>query len=73
MEETWHHRYGKVWRWQHHAVVMFFSGITGRLVRIEGQMNGAKYRKILDENPIEHLWRPEISCAAMLPIQPDRA
>jgi hypothetical protein len=23
---------------------------TGRLVRIEGQMNGAKYREILDEN-----------------------
>jgi hypothetical protein len=23
---------------------------TGRLVRIEGKMNGAKYREILDEN-----------------------
>jgi hypothetical protein len=23
---------------------------TGRLVRIEGTMNGAKYRQILDEN-----------------------
>ena len=23
---------------------------TGRLVRIEGEMNGAKYREILDEN-----------------------
>ena len=26
-----------------------FSG-TGRLVRIEGKMNGANYREILDEN-----------------------
>jgi hypothetical protein len=26
-----------------------------------------------DLNPIEHLWRPENSCAATLLIQPDRA
>jgi hypothetical protein len=98
---------------------------TGRLVRLEGKINGAKYREILDENllksaqdlrlgrrftfqqdndpkhtakttqgwlqdkslnvlewpsqsrdlnPIEtSLERPENSCAATLPIQPDRA
>uniref|UniRef100_A0AAZ3RG11 Transposase n=1 Tax=Oncorhynchus tshawytscha TaxID=74940 RepID=A0AAZ3RG11_ONCTS len=38
------------WWWQHHAVGMFFSARTGRLVRIEGKINGAKYREILDEN-----------------------
>jgi hypothetical protein len=26
---------------------------TGRLVRIEGKMNGAKYRAILDENLLQ--------------------
>ena len=102
----------------------FSAAETGRLVRIEGKMNGAKYREILDENLLqsaqdlrlgqrfafqqdndpkhtatttqEWLWdksmnvlvakpepgldsnrtsleRPENSCAAMLPIQPDRA
>ena len=29
---------------------MFFSGRTGRVVRIKGKTNGAKYREILDEN-----------------------
>ncbi len=29
--------------------VLFSSG-TGRLVRVEGQLNGAKYRDILNEN-----------------------
>ena len=28
-------------------------GGTGRLVRIEAKMNGAKYRKILDENVLQ--------------------
>ena len=83
---------------------------TGRLVRIEAKLNGAKSREILDENlvwstqdlrhsqykagvdsrkvsecpwvaqpepALEHdrtsLERPENSCAATLPIQPDRA
>ena len=27
---------------------------TGRLVRIKGKMNGAKYREILDENPLQN-------------------
>ena len=31
-----------------------FSGAgTGRLVRIEGKLNGAKYREILDENLLQ--------------------
>uniref|UniRef100_A0AAZ3Q806 Uncharacterized protein n=1 Tax=Oncorhynchus tshawytscha TaxID=74940 RepID=A0AAZ3Q806_ONCTS len=93
----------------------YFSATgTGRLVRIEGKMNGCKYREILDENLLQRaqdlrqdndpkhtaktaqewlrdkslkvleleprlepnrisLERPENSCAAMLPIQPDRA
>jgi hypothetical protein len=28
----------------------FSAAGTGRLVRIEGKMNGAKYREIIDEN-----------------------
>ena len=28
----------------------FSAAVTGRLVRIEGQMNGPKYKEILDEN-----------------------
>jgi hypothetical protein len=28
----------------------FSAASTGRLVRIEGKMNGAKHREILDEN-----------------------
>ena len=35
---------------------MLWGGLsvgTGRLVRIEGKMNGAKYRKILDGNLIQ--------------------
>ena len=31
----------------------FSAAGTGRLVRIEGKMNGAKYREILDENLIQ--------------------
>ncbi|CDQ60660.1 unnamed protein product [Oncorhynchus mykiss] len=41
LEETWHHPYGEAY---------FSAAGTGRLVRIEGKMNGAKYREILDEN-----------------------
>ncbi len=40
----------EAWWWQHHAVGVFFSCRTGRLVAIEGKMNAAKYRDILDEN-----------------------
>jgi hypothetical protein len=31
----------------------FSAAETGRLVRIEAKMNGAKYRKILDENVLK--------------------
>ena len=31
----------------------FSAAGTGRLVRIEGKMNGAKYREILDENMLQ--------------------
>ena len=27
--------------------------VAGRLVRIEGKMNGAKYREVLDENLLQ--------------------
>ena len=33
--------------------VCFSAAETGRLVRIEAKMNGAKYREILDENPFQ--------------------
>ena len=29
------------------------AGETGRLVRIEGKMNGAKYKEVLDENLLQ--------------------
>ena len=38
------------WWWQPHAVGMF---ISGRDWEIEGKMNGAKYREILDENLLQ--------------------
>jgi hypothetical protein len=31
----------------------FSAAGTGRLVRIKGKMNRAKYREILDENPLQ--------------------
>ena len=31
----------------------FLEAGTGRLVRIEGKMNGAKYREFLDENLLQ--------------------
>ena len=33
----------------------FSAAGTGRLVRIEGKMNGAKYREILDENLLQSI------------------
>ena len=33
--------------------VYFSAAGTGRLVRIEGKMNGATYREILDENLLQ--------------------
>ncbi len=38
---------------KHHAVGVFSAAGTGRLVAIEGKMNAAKYRDILDENLLQ--------------------
>ena len=51
LKETWHHPYGKVWWWQ--ILTSFPAAGTGRLVRIKGKMNGAKYKEILDENLLQ--------------------
>ena len=40
----------EAWWWQNHAVGMFFIGRDWKLVRIEGMMEGAKYREILEGN-----------------------
>ncbi len=44
----------EAWWWQHHAVGVFFQ-LQGQdeLVAIEGKMNAAKYRDILDENLLQ--------------------
>ena len=49
-EETWLHLPSEPWWWQVHGMRMF--SVAGRLVRIEGKMNGAKYSEILDENQL---------------------
>ena len=51
LEETLHHSYGEEWWWQHGGC--FSAAGTGRLVRIEGKINRAKYRQILDENLLQ--------------------
>ena len=51
---NWHHPYGETWWWQHHAVGMFFSGRDWE-PRIEGKMNRAKYREIVNENLLHAL------------------
>ncbi|CDQ96069.1 unnamed protein product [Oncorhynchus mykiss] len=57
LEETSHrssyHPYGEAWWWQHHAVGCFSAAGTERLDRVEGKMNGAKDREILDENLLQ--------------------
>uniref|UniRef100_A0AAQ4PAV4 Tc1-like transposase DDE domain-containing protein n=1 Tax=Gasterosteus aculeatus aculeatus TaxID=481459 RepID=A0AAQ4PAV4_GASAC len=61
LEETRHcsspgqyHSYREARWWQHHAVGMFFSGRNWEtIVRIEGKMNAAMYRDILDENMLQ--------------------
>ena len=45
-----HHPHSEAWWWQHHAVGMFSSAGTGKLARIEGMMDGAKYREIIEGN-----------------------
>ena len=57
LEETSHrssyHPYDEAWWWQHHAVGCFSAAGTERLDRVEGKMNGAKDREILDENLLQ--------------------
>ena len=43
------HGGGSIMLWGYFSVT-----VTGRLVRIEGKMNGAKYREILDENLLQN-------------------
>uniref|UniRef100_A0AAZ3SUY4 Transposase Tc1-like domain-containing protein n=1 Tax=Oncorhynchus tshawytscha TaxID=74940 RepID=A0AAZ3SUY4_ONCTS len=45
----------------------FLEAGTGTLVRIEGKMNGAKYREILDENPAPELSGPQTGAKVNLP------
>ena len=42
--------HSEAWWWQHHSVGMFSSSGIGKLVSIEGIMDGAKYREILEGN-----------------------
>ena len=42
------HGDGNTMRWR-----CFSAAGTGRLVRIEGKMNGTKYREIIDENLVQ--------------------
>jgi hypothetical protein len=42
------HGSGSIMLWE-----CFSAAGTGRLVRIEGKMNGARYREILDENLLQ--------------------
>ncbi|KAL1252631.1 hypothetical protein QQF64_017324, partial [Cirrhinus molitorella] len=43
----------EAWWWQHHAVGVFFSCRDRTTVAIEGKMNAAKYRDILDKNLLQ--------------------
>ena len=45
-----YHPHSEAMWWQHHAVGMFFISRDRKLVRIEGMMDGAKYRESLEGN-----------------------
>jgi hypothetical protein len=45
----------------------FSAAGTGRLVRIEGKINGAKYRNILDEKPAPEHSGPQTGAKVHLP------
>lgn len=61
-----YHSYSKAWWWQHHGVGMFPAAGTGRLVRIEGIINAAMYRNILDEQNNDPKHRAKLSMAQLL-------
>ena len=44
------HPHSEAWWRQQIAVGMFSSAGTGKLVRIEGMMDGAKYKEIIEGN-----------------------
>jgi hypothetical protein len=46
---------------------MFSVAGTGRLIRIEGNMNEAKYREILDENLLQSAQDPRLGAKVHLP------
>ena len=53
-EETWHHPYGEVRWWQHHAVGIFFSSRDWKTSQDRGNDERSKVqREILDENLLQ--------------------
>ena len=46
-----HHPHHEAMWWQHHAVGMLLNCV--RLVKVEGKMNAAKYRELLEDNLIQ--------------------
>ena len=66
-EETWYHPTvkhggGSLMLWR-----CFSVAGTGRLVRIEGKINGAKYREILDENLLQSVQDLRLGAKVRLP------
>ena len=45
-----HNPYCEAWWWQHHVVGMFLISTDWVTCKKEGKMDGAKYRKIREEN-----------------------
>ena len=45
LEENWHHPYGEVWWWQHHAVGMFFSSRDCETSKDRGKDDRSKVQR----------------------------